>query len=308
MKIAVVTGAFGFAGANLVEELLACGYKVYAVGRKKASVHNDRFKEQKNLVRVFYEMEEYDRLFEAISQEDKPDVFFHLAWGGGRDDFEAQYKNIDGALKALDAAFCMNENIRFVGIGSQAEYGVVTDEKEITEECALNPFSAYGACKTAAYYLLRKKAEILGVDFIWGRIFSLIGKYEPSGRMLPDLVMKLADYQKEPYIKESQQICLSSCEQYWDYLDATDAARAIIALGEKGKPSQVYNIANGDYRPLKEFVLDAAKLVGTDASYIKFGDRVNPFVSLRPSVSKIKNDTGWEPVVSFSESIKEYSN
>ena len=47
-KIAIVTGAFGFAGANLTEHLLDYGYKVYAVGRKGSS-HNDRFAESESL-------------------------------------------------------------------------------------------------------------------------------------------------------------------------------------------------------------------------------------------------------------------
>ena len=44
MKTAIVTGAFGFAGANLVEHLLLNEYKVYAVGRKSSS-HNYKWKQ-----------------------------------------------------------------------------------------------------------------------------------------------------------------------------------------------------------------------------------------------------------------------
>lgn len=297
MKTAIVTGAFGFAGANLVEHLLQNEYKVYAVGRKSSS-HNDRFisAPSDRLIPVFLEMEEYGRLSDEISE--KADIFFHLAWGGGRDDRDAQAKNVDGAVAALEAAARINPAIRFVGIGSQAEYGIKSDAELITEDMPLEPINAYGDCKKEAYYLLKKRAKELGIDFIWGRIFSLIGKYEPAGRMFPDLVNKLS---------KGEKISLSSCEQYWDYLDAVDCAEAILALGEKGKAGESYNIANGDFKPLKDYVLEAASIVGADSSLISFGKKAEPFISLRPSVSKIQADTGWKAHRGLLDSINAYS-
>lgn len=310
MKIAIVTGAFGFAGANLVEHLLQNEYKVYAVGRKKpTAAHNNRFAgtNPDRLVRVFLEMEEYDRLPDYIPE--KADVFFHLAWGGGRDDFDAQLKDVDGALKAIDSAARINPAIRFVGIGSQAEYGIKSDAELITEDVSLEPFTAYGSCKAAAFYLLKSRAMALNIDFIWGRIFSLIGRYEPEGRMFPDLVRRLYNGEK---------ISLSSCEQYWDYLDAGDCADAIIALGEKGRAGEAYNLANGNFKPLKDYVLEAAGIVedlkktGNEHTYeslealISFGNKAEPFVSLRPSVDKICRDTGWSACRTLQDSIREY--
>ena len=307
-KIAIVTGAFGFAGANLTEHLLDYGYKVYAIGRK-GSAHNERFEESESLRKVLIDMEDYDKICGYIDEDDirsaEAIALFHLSWGGQRDDFDTQRRNIDGSLLLLDSARSIKEkclksknmdvSVRVVGIGSQAEYGV--KDELITEDLSLEPFSAYGSCKAAAYYLMESKARILGIDFIWGRIFSLIGKYEPEGRMLPDVVRKLA---------AGEKVSLSSCEQFWDYLDAGDAADAIIALFEKGVAGEVYNIANGDYDRLKNFVVRAAKCVGADESLISYGNRANPFVSLEVSGEKIKKDTGWEPKVSFEESIKYY--
>lgn len=307
-KIAIVTGAFGFAGANLTEHLLDYGYKVYAIGRK-GSAHNERFEESESLRKVLIDMEDYDKICGYIDEDDirsaEAIALFHLSWGGQRDDFDTQRRNIDGSLLLLDSARSIKEkclksknmdvSVRAVGIGSQAEYGV--KDELITEDLSLEPFSAYGSCKAAAYYLMESKARILGIDFIWGRIFSLIGKYEPEGRMLPDVVRKLA---------AGEKVSLSSCEQFWDYLDAGDAADAIIALFEKGVTGEVYNIANGDYDRLKNFVVRAAKCVGVDESLISYGNRANPFVSLEVSGEKIKKDTGWEPKVSFEESIKYY--
>jgi nucleoside-diphosphate-sugar epimerase len=293
--IAIVTGAYGFAGANLVEHLLSKSFKVYAVGRKSSS-HNDRFKgaAEDQLVPVFLEMEDYDKLPSYVTE--KVDFFFHLAWGGGREDFEAQLANVQGALKALEAAAQISKDIRFVGIGSQAEYGVKTDCELITEDMTPDPFSAYGSCKAAAYYLLRNRAKALGIDFIWGRVFSLFGKYEESGRMIPDLVARLS---------RGEKMKLSSCEQDWDYLDAVDAAGAMLALAQRGVAGEAYNIANGAFRPLKNFVQEVIEIVGCSPDAVEFGAKATPFISLRPSVEKITADTGWKPVIPFGDTIRE---
>lgn len=295
MKSVLVTGAFGFAGANLVEHLSDKGYKVYAVGREGSS-HNDRLSGLENVVKVCCEMADYARLPEILEKQGAPelDYLVHLAWGGDRKDMHQQFKNVEGSMAVMDAAKALGVK-RFIGIGSQAEYGV--KEELITEDLEPEPIDAYGSCKLAAYYLLKSEAVKNEIEFIWGRIFSLIGRYEPAGRMLPDLVARL---------KRGDGMELSSCEQYWDYLDAEDAADAIIALLEKGRAGEIYNIANGDYRPLKEFTDRAAAALLADPGLIGYGDRPRPFISLKASSEKIQNDTGWKPVTSFEETVKKY--
>ena len=320
MKTAIVTGAFGFAGANLVEELISSGYFVYAIGRPGSS-HNERLSDLLGIKRIFLEMEDYDKLPEFI---DAPNVdfFFHLAWGGGRNDSTEQLKNVAGALKALNAAYSINPSIRFIATGSQAEYGVVSFETVTTEETPLMPITAYGLAKVSAYNKLIQKSKDLGCDFIWARLFSLIGKYEPSGRLFPDLVNSL---------KEGKEVSLSSCTQYWDYLDARDAARALIALAENGRSGEAYNIASATPRPLKEYVEEIADIIDQhklnsdsdtkefsdladgkqcglhvhSSTFITYGPPPSPFVSLRPSITKLVSDTSWQPTITISETIKQ---
>ena len=113
---------------------------------------------------------------------------------------------------------------RFVATGSQAEYGPQTDL--ITEETLPQPIDAYGSAKLATCVLSRQLALDIGIDWIWGRIFSVYGKYEPPGRMLPDLIEALL---------AGKDYTLSAATQYWDYLHSTDCAEALVALAEWGK-------------------------------------------------------------------------
>ena len=54
---------------------------------------------------------------------------------------------------------------------------------------------------------------------------------------------------------------LTLCTQNWDYLDAGDAAEAFIAMTEHGDAGVVYNVANGEYRPLREYVEEVRLLL-----------------------------------------------
>ena len=261
----IVTGAAGFAGYSLIKALLDKGYDVYAILRPE-SKHNERFNGiNGNLHTVELDCTDFDKIAEVI--DGKCDVFYHLAWFGARDDFRGQNANIEYTLKALESAAQLGCK-RFVGIGSQAEYGVCS--ASMLESLMPNPVNAYGAAKVAAMYLSKRRAEQLGVEWLWGRIFSLYGDYEPSGRMLPDLLRKL---------KLNQEVSLSCCEQNWDYLHVRDAAASIVAIGEKGHVGEIYNVANGDYMPLKMFV-EKAKDILDSTSTIEYGNPPDPFISL----------------------------
>ena len=172
----------------------------------------------------------------------------------------------------------------------------------ITEDRLPAPFSMYGAAKVAECIMSRTQSQIAGLEWVWGRIFSLIGEYEPKGRLIPDLVDSLK-HLNENRGKGENVIRLSAATQYWDYLDAGDCAEAFIALAEKGKNGEIYNVANGDYHPLKYFT-EILKDVYAPGEILEYGEESNPRVTLMPSVQKINEDTGWRAKIKFNETIK----
>lgn len=291
MKKCIVTGAAGFTGCNLVERLLAAGYFVYCVVREN-SAHNKRLENLANVQLVYADLAEYKNLYQQI--QEPCEVFFHLAWQGGRYDFAAQYQNVEDTLGALEAAKKIGCK-RFVCTGSQAEYGPHQDL--ITEETCPHPIDAYGSAKLAACILTRQRAMDLGIEWIWGRIFSLYGKYEAETRMLPALVKSLREN------KDFQMA--TDGRQNWDYLYVSDGAEALIALLEKGKTGEIYNIAHGNYRMMREFVGLVEKIVGNTACVVYDETNISLY-SLQPSSEKLKRDTGWLPQVEFCSGLEFY--
>ena len=290
MKNYIVTGAAGFLGCNLTERLMQEeNAHIYAVVRPN-SPHNARLAPSERLTLVPADLSDYARLDELIGTS--CDVFFHLAWQGSRYDFAAQYGNIADTLGALEAAARLGCR-RFICTGSQAEYGRQTTL--ITEETCPHSVCAYGAAKLAACALSRQRAADLDVAWIWGRVFSLYGKYEQEGRMLPALVKSL---------RAGQPFTLSSsAAQNWDYLYAADAADALLALAKRGRAGEIYNIAHGGYRPLRDYIEEARRVLVAESA-VAYGTADAGVFSLQPSVEKIQRDTGWMPVTDFVDGLR----
>ncbi|MCR4591040.1 MAG: NAD(P)-dependent oxidoreductase [Lachnospiraceae bacterium] len=309
MKNAVVTGGAGFAGYSLVKSLYLRGFRVICPVRPGSS-HNERLEELKNnrgseageIITFNLDMKDMRMLpnwLKTKGMDVSGCLFFHLAWTGGRDDFDAQYANVTACVDTVAAASRIGAS-KIIITGSQAEYGLKSGGIEaadgtltpVTEDALPEPVNAYGAAKTAAMYLSRDLARHLGMEWNWVRIFSLYGECEHDSTML--------SYLRRCLLKDVTP-SLSSCEQTWDYLDVKDAAEALIAVAEKGKNGEIYNLASGDYKPLKDFTEDIRKRInpGMEIDYAET-DPGKPLLSLRPSVEKIKRDTGWEAQIPFS--------
>ena len=288
MKKIVVTGAAGIIGAILTETLLNRGYQVYAVVRPR-SPHNSRIPEHPNVTVVPLLLEDIAKLPECIKTP--CDAMIHLAWSSARNDFLLQHASFEYAWKAVDAARAIG-CCRFLGIGSQAEYGI---QNELTNEDApLYPITPYGAFKASAFHVTKIRAIQQNMEWVWGRIFSVYGGYEPETSLLSYLLATLKA-EKEPILTKATQL--------WDYLYVKDATEAILALLEYGKDGNVYNIANGNIHPLRYFVEQIHVHVFPNA-VIHYGQRDDSVTSLFPSVKKIQQDTGWRAETVFIDGIK----
>ena len=69
------------------------------------------------------------------------------------------------------------------------------------------------------------------------------------------------------------------------------------------KESDDYYNYKAIIRCQRDYVEEVRRILGTEAKVI-YGADPEPFVSLAPSVDKLKKDTGWRPVVSFEETVR----
>lgn len=291
MKSVVVTGATSMIGVALIEECIKNNVKVLAILRKDS---NRLYRlPQSELIRIL-ECDLDD--LESISREENYDVFYHLAWSHSakihRDNPILQEENIRTTMSAVTLAKKLG-CYKFIGAGSQAEYGKV--DHVISPDTPVDPATAYGIAKYAAGRLSEKLCRQYGLIHIWGRIFSVYGRYDNAGTML--------DYAINQFLR-AKPAEFSAATQMWDYLHEKDAGQIFFLLGEKVEKNSVYCIANGNARPLKEFILQVKENFGTGAE-CRFAKetRDSEIFGLQADISTLINDTGYVPETVFSDGI-----
>ena len=102
-------------------------------------------------------------------------------------------------------------------------------------------------------------------------------------------------------LKKGESPKLSSCLQYWDYLYDQDAAEAIIAIMERGINGNIYNIAHGDYKPLKHYTEIVHQLFNPKIDII-YSTKTGH--SIMPDTKKINTSIGWRAHIDFEQGIK----
>ena len=297
MKRIVITGATGFIGIHLIKQWLDKDVEIYSVIRPK-SKNVGRIPKNDHIHIIELKMEEYDKLPGLI---DSADCFYHLAWEGARapfrDDAEIQKNNYNCTLQAYETAKKLGCQF-FLGSGSQAEYGLTTEIVDENHPC--NPNTEYGKQKLNASKELLSRSERDGMKLIWTRIFSIYGPYDFQGTLMMTSIVKML---------HDEPVEMTAGTQLWDYLYVSDVAAAMVLLAEKECNNGVYNIASGDYKPLKMFI-EEIKIILNSKSELRFG--AVPYgehgpVNLTPDSSKMKA-LGWKPTVNFDNGIRSIVN
>ena len=294
MKHVIVTGATGMVGMALIKECVIQGVRVTALVRKD-SAHEKRLPDSPLITVVYAALDELDQV---TLPADEYDVFYHLAWSyTNKEDRNApdkQARNIEYSLNAVDLAHRCGCK-KFIGAGSQAEYGAHTNDKTSPYDRE-QPTTAYGISKLAAGRLCALAAKSKGMDFAWVRIFSLFGEYELDGTMIRTTLPKLI---------RGDDCEFTSGKQRWDYLYSDDAGRAFFSLGEKLSGDKVYCLGIGEAKTIREYI-ECMKAVTESNSILRFGavEDYNTGNGMCADIDDLVQDTGWKPETSFETGIR----
>lgn len=294
MNRIIVTGATSMIGNALVEDAIKNNIEVLAIIRPN-TLNLARLPQSRLLSITECEL---GHLEDVYFSGDKFDVFYHLGWTGTskeqRNNSEIQTSNIAYTLNAVRLAKKMGCHT-FIGAGSQAEYGRVSDV--ISPETETNPDSAYGVAKYAAGKMSQILSKEIGLRHIWTRIFSVYGIYDNKNTLIMYTIHELLKG-----IKPS----LSKCEQMWDYLFSEDAGRALRLIGEKGRDQSIYCIGSGIERHLFEYINEIRNQINVELP-IGIGERpyeANQVMRLCADISSLQKDTGFKAQIQFQEGIQ----
>lgn len=254
---AIVTGATGFVGKNIVNELLKNSVEVIAVDMNVDNVPSE-WNEKVTCVKLnIFDENNYEVLgkYEA-------EIVFHLAWaatsGNLRGDVSLQLDNAKYACKLMEY-LAKNGCKRFVFAGSIMEY----EAMEYISKDDSNPSLGmmYSTAKLTADFMLKTLANSLGIEYVNVLISNIYGAGERSARFLNTMLRKMMN---------NENIELTHCNQLYDFIYVTDAAKAIVASGLNGKSMNTYYIGNKNALPLRNFVEQMMK-VTQSSSNLEFG-------------------------------------
>lgn len=217
-KKALVTGASGFIGSNLVEKLLACDYAVTCLVRAGSPADNLE-KAGTKTVR-FRDLNDREAIQRAA--EDK-DVVFHVA-GATRAVHPSRLfqVNEEGTRNMAAACAVQSRPPAFVFVSSLAAAGPAVDGRPRYETDPPRPISDYGRSKLAAETVLRQFADRL-----------------PATIVRPAIVLGPADRiglgMFKPVLRFRFHAMPGSGRQRLSVIHAADLAELIVLAAERGE-------------------------------------------------------------------------
>lgn len=258
----IVTGAAGFIGSHLCEELLQRGDTVVGVDCFLDNYQRARKEEQVAGLRVTAGFE----LIEArILDLDLPalldgvDRVFHLAalpgvrpsWGGA---FESYLMHNVLSTQALLEACRAAGTGRFIYASSSSVYGD-TDVLPMHEGAATRPYSPYGVTKLAAEHMVRLYDRNFGVPTVSARYFTVYGP-----RQRPDMAIQrfLTAARDGTPIR-----VFGDGRQSRDFTYVGDIVEGTRRAAETGRAGAVYNLGGGSRVTLEELIAMVEEVTGT---------------------------------------------
>ncbi|MEL0208800.1 MAG: NAD(P)-dependent oxidoreductase [Gammaproteobacteria bacterium] len=307
MKKAIITGSTGFIGSAFVEFLVAKGIDVLAIGRKDLNdISKIRRKRIKDATYLNLDMKNISQLSEKISEikwsigDDC--VFFNLAWGG-----ETNLSDLNIQSQMLNVAWCVNALEVSEKIGCSRFIQVGTMEEAFTHKYLkldhhkndqYNRHVIYSVAKIAAKYALKLKASNMNIDYIYVLHSHVMGEDDDKDSFLQVTLQKLVN---------GDDLIFSSGEQFFDVISLADCSLGYYLICQKGKSDEEYWVGSGNPRKLREYVEKMFNLFPSKKE-MQFGKLPYNDIILEKedfSIANLEADTGYKPIMTFEETVKE---
>ncbi len=296
----VVTGAAGFIGSHLCEELLGGGDQVagidafipyYPVAAKERNLAGPLSRPNFRFHRLDLR---HDALEGALADAE---VIFHLAAMPGLvkswSDFDGYWTcNVQATQRLLEATRRAAGRLRrLIYVSTSSVYGRFASGDETLPT---KPVSPYGVTKLAGEQLCRAYGEACGLPVVALRYFSVYGP-----RQRPDMGYHLfirAMLRGEPITVYGDGQQVRGNTYVSDCVAATLAAVA-------AHPGEVYNVGGGEAATLWDIIHKLEALAGRKAVIkqepARAGDQRYTFAD----TAKLRTHLGWQPRVGLDEGL-----
>ncbi|MCB0377797.1 MAG: NAD-dependent epimerase/dehydratase family protein [Bdellovibrionales bacterium] len=297
----LVTGAAGFLGSHVVEQLLENGQEVLAV--------DDLSWGKEEFLNPYLDVENFDFYktdirevanVRRILEGREPDHIIHLA---ALHFIPLAMKQptltVDINVKGTQSLIEASRDIPFKSFWFASTGDVYKNTESILseDETPLEPFNIYGLTKYMGEQLLHMESQDFpNKSYVVGRIFNLIGPRETNPHIIPEIIKQLRNNPKK--------LSLGNIWPIRDYVPVDDAARAIIAMCAKASPGlKTCNVATGVGQSVSDLIKSIEGILGHNIEVTKDEDRVRAVErpTLIAKVDRLKDHIGWAPTHKVEE-------
>jgi len=309
---ALITGIAGFAGRHLTEYLQGRGDEVAGIENGDSDEITPFAKSHNKLKIYIGDLRDEHILTKAIKQF-APDTIFHLAAQSSvRLSFENPLEtfsvNIIGTLVLFETISKIDMPIKTLVITSSEVYGRLTPEEcPVREDHPLKPINPYAVSKATVDLMAYQYFKAFGMPIYVVRAFSHSGPHQKTVAVLSDWAMQVAKIDlgiSAPTIK------VGNTDVMRDYSDVRDIVRAYVAMVEKGKPGEPYNVCSGIGNRLADMLEKYRSFISKKINVVVDQSRMRPvdIPILVGSNAKIIQDTGWTPTIPIDTTLRDTFN
>lgn len=304
---AAITGAGGFIGSHLAEELARRGAKVRAMFRYNS--RNDWGHLEEIPAELHRNIEAFAGdvtdpfLVEKFVQGQE--IVFHLS---SLIAIPFSYTapssyvtvNVQGALNVLEA--CRKNKVRkLVHTSTSETYGTAL-YAPIDEKHPLQGQSPYSASKIAADKLAESYHRSFELPVAVIRPFNTYGPRQSARAVIPTIITQVLSGKRELFLGDLRPIR--------DFTYVGDTVEGFIRVAESEKSvGQVINIGSGTGWTIRELAEMILKLIGGKATIHREPERVRPIKSevlkLICSNKKARRLLGWKPRTGLEQGLQE---
>jgi nucleoside-diphosphate-sugar epimerase len=296
----VVTGAAGFIGSHLCEELLRGGHLVTGVDAY-IPYYPPAVKERNQASAKTHPHYQFQRLdlreapLDALFAD--AEVVFHLAAMPGLmqswTDFDGYWTcNVKATQRLMEAVVRSAGRLRqFIYASTSSVYGSYASGDEMMPT---RPVSPYGVTKLAGEHLCRAYAEAHDLPFVVLRYFSVYGP-----RQRPDM-----GYHRfiQSLLREEPVTVYGDGQQVRGNTYVSDCVSATLAAVEANR-GEIYNIGGGEAATVWDIIRKLEALAGCSARIkqepARPGDQRYTFAD----TTKLRRHLGWQPLTTLQDGL-----